>query len=246
MTDVDTALPEAVSRALPLLREPPERPDAHSGYLDLLGGDDTGASGWIQRLWASGPGSAGYDQLIRFARKFPTIARPPRRTWDVPQGATVLDVCCGPGEITAALGGAVGPGGLALGVDVSAPMLRRAVGTEARPHVGFLRANALDLPFRDGRFDAATCMAGLQLIPNPETVLDEMSRVLVPGGVLTVMAPTVRGPGTGMLAGVVGTVGQVRTFTQEEIPDHLESHGFDRIHSTQTGPVQWTTARKGA
>lgn len=245
MTDVDTVLPEAVRRALPLLRQPPEQPDVGSGYLDLLGGTETGSPGWIQRLWASGPGSAGYDQLIRFARKFPTIARPPRRTWDIPQGATVLDACCGPGEITTALGDTAGPDGLALGLDVSEPMLRRAVDSVTAPNVGFLRANALDLPFRDGCFDAVTCMAGLQLIPEPETVLDELSRVLAPGGGLTVMAPTVRGPGTGVLASLVGTVGQVRAFTPDEIPDRLETHGFDRIHSSQTGIVQWVTARKG-
>lgn len=244
MTEVDTALPESLRRVLPLLREPPHRPDANAGYLDLLGAEESGAPGWIQQLWASGPGSAGYDRLIRFARRFPSAARPPRRTWDIPVGSTVLDVCCGPGEITATLGDTVGAEGLAVGLDVSEPMLRRAVDSVAAPNVGFLRGDALDLPFRDACFDAATCMAGLQLIPTPETVLDELARVLAPGGTVTVMAPTVRGPGVGVLAALVGTIGQVRTFDPEDIPDRLESNGFDRIHSSQTGIVQWVNARK--
>ena len=58
------------------------------------------------------------------------------------------------GNVTASLARAAGPGGLALGVDISEPMLSRAVAAQAGPNVGFLRADAQRLPFRDATFDA--------------------------------------------------------------------------------------------
>ena len=70
--------------------------------------------------------------------------------------------------MTASLARAAGPDGLALGVDISEPMLARAVRAEAGPQVGFLRADAQRLPLRDETFDAAVSIAMLQLIP--ETV----------------------------------------------------------------------------
>ena len=42
------------------------------------------------------------------------------------------------------------------------------------------------LPFRSESFDTVTCLAALYLIPEPLTVLDEMVRVLAPGGELII------------------------------------------------------------
>ena len=74
------------------------------------------------------------------------------------------------------------PDGLALGVDISEPMLARAVRAEAGPQVGFLRADAQRLPLRDQTIDAAVSIAVLQLIPDPAATLSEIARVLRPGG----------------------------------------------------------------
>ena len=59
MTDLNTALPPALRRALELLADPPAEPDVSKGYLDLLGADSGKHSalpkntGAIQALWAS-------------------------------------------------------------------------------------------------------------------------------------------------------------------------------------------------
>src|SRR5215472_18526897 len=54
------------------------------------------------------------------------------------RGERVIDVGCGCGQTTLALADAVGPEGLALGVDVSEPMLAVARGrAEGRPGVRF-------------------------------------------------------------------------------------------------------------
>ncbi len=69
-------------------------------------------------------------------------------------------------------------------------MLARAVSAQAGPHVGFLRADAQQLPLRDETVDAAVSIAVLQLIPNPAATLAEIARVLRPGGRMAVMVPT--------------------------------------------------------
>jgi len=105
---------------------------------------------------------------------------------EIPVGGVALDVGSGPGNITAALARAAGPEGLALGIDISEPMLSRAVSAEAKPNVGFLRADAQQLPFRDETFDAATSLAVLQLIRHPVVMMKEAARVLRPGGRLVI------------------------------------------------------------
>jgi len=89
---------------------------------------------------------------------------------------------------------AAGPEGLALGVDISEPMLARAVRAAAGPQVGFLRADAQRLPLRDETVDAAVSIAVLQLIPDPAATLSEIARVLRPAGRLAVTVPTLRLP----------------------------------------------------
>src|SRR2546425_5777950 len=71
-------------------------------------------------------------------------------------GEHVIDVGCGCGETTIALGRRVGPEGLVLGIDISAPMLERA-GETARSvgaaNVSFENADAQTHPLRAGAFD---------------------------------------------------------------------------------------------
>jgi ubiquinone/menaquinone biosynthesis C-methylase UbiE len=108
-----------------------------------------------------------------------------RTVWlNIPPGGIALDVGCGTGSVTASLARAAGPDGLALGVDISEPMLARAVRAEAGPQIGFLRADAQRLPLRDETVDAVISVAVLQLIPDPAAALAEMARVLRPGGLL--------------------------------------------------------------
>jgi ubiquinone/menaquinone biosynthesis C-methylase UbiE len=154
----------------------------------------------------------------------------------IPNGGVAVDVGSGPGNITAALGRAAGPDGLALGVDISEPMLARAVAAAAAPNVGFLRADAQRLPFRDEIADAATSLAVLQLIPDPPAMLAEVVRVLKPGGRLAIMVPT---------AGRAGELfrflpnGGAHFFAEDEIADILEGLGLVGLRVKTLGNIQW-------
>jgi ubiquinone/menaquinone biosynthesis C-methylase UbiE len=152
-----------------------------------------------------------------------------------------LDVGAGPGSITATLGHAAGPDGLALGVDVSEPMLARAVRAAAAPQVGFLRADAQRLPFRDQSFDVAVSIAVFQLIPDPAAALSEIARVLKPGGRLAVMIPTLRPPVNVWRA---LPTGGAHVFGEDEVGDLVESHGFTSVRVKSVGTFQWVRGKR--
>jgi arsenite methyltransferase len=244
--DVITTLPPALSRALDLLVEPPAEPDVSSGYLDLLGTTaDEGVAkngGAIQAAWASPIGSFVYDNVQALTRRFIAAWQLPIDWLDVPEGGVALDVGAGPGSITRSLAHAAGPDGLALGVDISEPMLARAVRAAAGPQVGFLRADAQRLPFRDKTIDVAVSIAVLQLIPDPAAALSEIARVLKPGGRLAVMVPTLRPPVD--LWRALPT-GGAHIFGDDEVGDILETHGFTSVRVRSVGTFQWVRGKRG-
>lgn len=54
-------------------------------------------------------------------------------------------------------------------------------------------ASGLDLPFRDACFDTVLCLQVLEHVPRPRRLLDEIARVLRPGGALVLTAPHIWG-----------------------------------------------------
>lgn len=61
------------------------------------------------------------------------------------------------------------------------------VGVDVRP-VGDVQSDAADMPFEDGEFDTVLAIDMLQEVPVPQVALQEMWRVLKPGGCLLVAA----------------------------------------------------------
>ena len=236
-----------MQRAVELLADPPSNPDVSKGYLDLLGStpateaDPPKNTGPIQAAWASPIGSMLYDRAQIMARRLMTAFQHPTEWLDIPPGGTALDVGSGPGNVTASLARAAGPEGLALGVDISEPMLARAVRAQAGPQVGFLRADAQRLPFRDQTFDAVLSIAMLQLIPKPSAALAEMARVLRPGARMAVMVPTARRAGalTRLLPD-----GGAHFFTEDEIGDTLEDLGLVEVRTNSVGTIQWVRGKR--
>ncbi|MER7083897.1 Ubiquinone/menaquinone biosynthesis C-methylase UbiE [Saccharopolyspora kobensis] len=244
MTDRST--PPVFARVLPLLKSVPDEPDFEHGYLDLLSGESGAPSGPIQSFWESGPGSGLYDHVQSIARRVaPAWYRIPARSRP-PEGGRVLDIGCGPGNATAALGRQVGPGGLAIGLDISRPMLARAARAETSDNVGFVRADARDLPFSEGTFDLVTSFAALQLIPAPEEVLVAACGALVPGGWLAVMVPTPHDGFLHVVSRLVGDRTGLAFFDPDQIAEQLDDAGMRSVHTHRTGPVLWINAQRPA
>lgn len=94
----------------------------------------------------------------------------------------VLDVACGTGDMAVSL---VERGCTVTGVDISEEML--AIARQKAPIVTFMIADAEHLPFPDASFDAVTCAFGVRNFVHLEQGLNEMLRVLKPGGQLVVL-----------------------------------------------------------
>lgn len=95
-------------------------------------------------------------------------------------GDRVLDVCAGTGASLAEVRRAVGPGGLAVGVDFTPAMLARAEGHR-------VLGDALRLPFPDDTFDAAVSAFALRDVADQRRCVREMARVTRPGGGLALL-----------------------------------------------------------
>jgi len=108
-------------------------------------------------------------------------------------GERVLDVACGTGIAARIASQSVGDAGTVTGLDVDPGML--AVARSATPTgttIDWHEASAEAMPFADASFDVVLCQMGLQFVPDKHTVLQEMRRVLAPGGrlILNVPGPT--------------------------------------------------------
>jgi len=100
----------------------------------------------------------------------------------------VLDVATGTGRLPRALLRQPAFDGRIIGLDLSRRMLREAVRRTAQfaDRLTYIWQDARRLPFDDDVFDAVTCLEALEFTPDPMEVLEELVRVLRPGGVLLV------------------------------------------------------------
>ena len=95
-------------------------------------------------------------------------------------GASAVDVCCGTGDLAIELLDAVSSRGRVVGLDFSERMLEAARVKSSQ--VEWVRGDALDLPFADGEFDAATVGFGVRNLPDIERGFRQMARVVRSGG----------------------------------------------------------------
>jgi demethylmenaquinone methyltransferase/2-methoxy-6-polyprenyl-1,4-benzoquinol methylase len=126
--------------------------------------------------------SANVDRLWwrRTARRFRAILARPE--------ASILDICCGTGDMTMALAKLRPPGARPIfAADFSRQMLSRGARKFARSNVTVLEADALHLPFRDRSLDLVVTAFGFRNLANYEAGLREFHRVLKPGGQLGIL-----------------------------------------------------------
>ena len=227
------------------------------GVLDALG--DAGAppsTGRVQDLMLTRAVPLVYEGLWRpFWGRLavgplgPGLAderRLARLLLDLKPGDDVLDVACGSGGFTRDFARAVGPAGLAVGLDASATMLARAVrdtDDESWGEVAYVRADATATPFADDAFDAVCVFLALHLMADPMAVLDELVRVLRPGGHLAVMTTSqLRSAPLRALVRAGGRASGQRIFERDEISDALRARGFGELHVRRTGVLQFVGA----
>jgi ubiquinone/menaquinone biosynthesis C-methylase UbiE len=129
--------------------------------------------------WA---GAYGRSRLLPSLQKKALAELRPR------PGDRVLDVACGAGGLVAEVAPHVER---AVGIDLSDGMLEiarsRWLSTDSRPgNLEFLQGPSDALPFADGSFTALVCTTALHHFPAPQRSIDDMARVLAPGGRLVI------------------------------------------------------------
>lgn len=112
--------------------------------------------------------------------------------WADPQpGDTCLDLCCGSGDLARRLARTVGSAGHVYGADFSPAQLAIAAqlaeaSTLPLP-ITWVEADALNLPFDDNFFDAATMGYGLRNVTDIPRCLQELHRVLKSGAAIAIL-----------------------------------------------------------
>lgn len=107
-------------------------------------------------------------------------------------GDTCLDICCGSGDITQLLAKQVGTSGAVIGADFAPAQLENAATKIANIYppltqIDWIEADALNLPFGDDYFDAATMGYGLRNVTDISRCLSELHRVLKAGAKIAIL-----------------------------------------------------------
>jgi demethylmenaquinone methyltransferase/2-methoxy-6-polyprenyl-1,4-benzoquinol methylase len=163
MTSPRAAGPETVR---PGLRASLSTPDAKGRYVRRLFSTIADRYDLITVLL-----SYGQDQ--RWKRRLSALAA-------VKPGGRALDLACGTGDITYALSA---HGASTTGLDITPRMLELAAAKEGRTaNPRWVAGDMMALPFADGRFDVVTTGYGIRNVPVLKGAIQEIHRVLKPGG----------------------------------------------------------------
>jgi SAM-dependent methyltransferase len=160
-------------------------------------------------------------------------------------GERVLDIGCGCGATTLTAAGAVSPGGDAVGLDLSEPMLdvaRQRASTAGNANVAFVQADAQTHPLSGDGYDVAISRFGTMFFADSGAAFTNIRKALRPGGRLCIATwqPLVANdwltiPGAALLA--YGSLPDASEgpgmFTQSDpadITSTLSAAGFDDIN----------------
>jgi len=119
-----------------------------------------------------------YGQDARWKARLVSMA-------EVRAGERALDLACGTGDIAFAV---AARGARAVGLDITHRMLQLARlrpgsgGSSSQAPVEFISGDMTSLPFRSSSFDLVTTGYGLRNVPDLDAAIDEIARVLRPGG----------------------------------------------------------------
>ena len=149
----------------------------------------------------------------------------------------ILDVATGTGRLPLAVrSSGLLPDARWVLLDASRKMLARArdrLGED--DHLHFVLHSAQPLPFPDTCFDVVACLEALEFMPAPEAALQELIRVLRPGGLLFITNRT--GPGVRFMPG--------RIWTSNQVFQLLKFYDMKNIHIRPfLVDYQWVTATK--
>ncbi|WP_024333518.1 ubiquinone/menaquinone biosynthesis methyltransferase [Desulfotignum balticum] len=193
------------------------------------------------------------DTLMSFGLHF-SWRKNSLRQLDIKAGYRILDLCGGAGEFARRIAG-TGTKGLPVVCDLSRTMLatgkNKSTGPARQNRIQWVQSDAEQLGFADNAFDAVIVGYGIRNLENLHHGLQEMHRVLIPGGTLVIMEfsipqnrwlrtlyhwysfkimPTFGKVITGEKAPFIYLAESIRCFpAPERVQRILESAGFIRV-----------------
>jgi SAM-dependent methyltransferase len=123
--------------------------------------------------------SEAYElQMGRWSRR---LAEPFLDFAQLKRGERILDVGCGNGSLTFAIANRADVQSI-CGIDRVAPFVEYASAKNRDPRIAFRVGDACALPFLSGSFDTVLSLLVLHFIPETERAINELRRVVRPGG----------------------------------------------------------------
>lgn len=182
--------------------------------------------------WPSGPQGPDRDAALKeILVRLPCVS-----------GSLALDIGCGAGRV-ARLIATLFPEVKVFGVDISHEVIQQSKSLDLSRTIQFLQANELELPFRDGSFNVATCRMSIHHYPDILAHLREVRRVLAPGGTYLIIDILPEDEWEPLLNQVFTSAeidghgdGHLRYYTVSDLKSHLAQAGF-QVASLDFSPL---------
>jgi ubiquinone/menaquinone biosynthesis C-methylase UbiE len=164
-------------------------------------------------------------------------------------GKTVLDAGCGGGRNAIAMArlGAADAQGIDIGLEGILNARERAAGMD---NVHFQPASILDIPFEDAHFDLVWCAGVLMITDDEDRALDELTRVLKPGGLLYLLVYAdegMRWPLINTLRPIARQLGQdavKQTMNESRMPANKQRTFLDDLFCPKLDFYNWDRLRR--
>lgn len=177
-------------------------------------------------------------RMGRAMLKFMNLCHAPLTNWglsllDIQEGRTMLDIGCGGGATLRRLLKR-SKGGMVYGIDISEESVAKARKVNAAvldKQVFVTQGSAEKLPYEDWKFDLVTAVETIYFWPNLPQCLQEVRRVLKPGGRFAVMVEV-----ADENSKWVSLVDGMKAYSPEQLKDLLADAGFVEIEVHRKKP----------
>ncbi|WP_242652536.1 class I SAM-dependent methyltransferase [Desulfofarcimen acetoxidans] len=158
--------------------------------------------------------------------------------------SVVLDVGTGTGVLIPWLKEAVGLTGKIIAVDFAEEMLQFAIAKNFGSSVNILSADVHNLPFENDYFDEVVCNSAFPHFHNKPLAMQEMTRVLKPGGRLSICHPAPREELNSFHRNLGGVVANDMLPAEEEMVSIANRSGLTNIEIKDGPQTYLLTGRK--
>lgn len=166
------------------------------------------------------------------------------RRFQIKTGETILDIGSGTGRMIPFLHEAVGSGGRIIAQDLAERMLSEGRELNQFVNVDYVCDDAHYLAYKSNKFDKVLCFSAFPHFGDKQTVLDEISRILKPGGHLLILHTQGSEAMNRFHVSLTGPVNQDRLPHSSSMPELLKKAGLLPVNIEESESIYWVEAEK--